>query len=59
MLLTLIERHNDSNEFDGPSVGYYAENNKELAYGKKTKSLHHRTPDGAAMRQHRIQFNET
>lgn len=58
VLLTLIERHNDSNEFDGPSVGYYAENNRELAYGKKTKSLHHRTPDGEAMRQQRIVFTD-
>lgn len=34
------------------------ESGRAIEYGQKTKSVHHRTPDGEALRQQRIYFNE-
>lgn len=38
--------------------GDYTDYGRKIAYGKKTKSIHRRTPDGEAQRQQRIVFTE-
>lgn len=46
-----------ANESELPGMGDVAENGKQYAYGKKTKSLHRHTPDGEHARQMRIHFD--
>ena len=41
-----------------PQAGDRADNGKEYAYGKRTKSKYRRTIDGVANRQQRIVFND-
>jgi hypothetical protein len=36
----------------------FSESGRRIEYGKRTKAKHHRTPDGEAMRQQRIQFTD-
>jgi hypothetical protein len=46
----------DRIEMQGEAM--FSESGKRIEYGKRTKAKHHRTPDGEAMRQQRIQFND-
>lgn len=53
-----IHHFNEELAQEMPGVGDRADNGRVYAYGKKTKAKQKRTPDGEAMRQQRIQFNE-
>lgn len=44
----------DTAEMQGDS--YFTDYGRKYAYGKKTKSIHRRTPDGEAAREQRIRF---
>lgn len=63
VLLTMIDAQNVM-QLDGelqdelPQAGDRADNGKEYAYGKRTKSKYRRTIDGVANRQQRIVFND-
>ncbi len=46
----------DKEEMQGPSD--YSDRGKRYAYGKKTKSKHHRTPDSVANQQQHIRFDD-
>ena len=63
ILLELIERQgkdlreeDDRIQMQGEAM--FSESGKRIEYGKRTKAKHHRTPDGEAMRQQRIQFTD-
>lgn len=63
ILLELIERQgkdlreeDDRIQMNGEAM--FSDSGKRIEYGKRTKSMHHRTPDGEAMRQQRIQFTD-
>lgn len=63
VLLDMIERQGkDLREEDDriqmQGEAQFSESGRRIEYGKRTKAKHHRTPDGEAMRQQRIQFNE-
>ena len=63
VLLDLIERQSkDLREEDDriqmQGEAQFSERGKRIEYGKRTKAKHHRTPDGEAMRQQRIQFTD-
>jgi len=62
-LLDLIERQsNELREEDDriqmQGEAQFSESGRRIEYGKRTKAKHHRTPDGEAMRQQRIQFTD-
>lgn len=44
-------------EMQGP--GDYTDRGRQYAYGKKTKSMHHRTPDSLANQQQTIRFDDS
>ena len=63
VLIDLIERQSkelreedDRIQMNGEAM--FSESGKRIEYGKRTKAKHHRTPDGEAMRQQRIQFTD-
>ena len=63
VLLTLLDAQeivklSDDIKHEGPQYGDRAENGRPYAYGKKTKSVHHRTPDSFANAQTTIRFND-
>ena len=63
VLLDLIERQGkDLREEDDriqmQGEAQFSESGRRIEYGKRTKAKHHRTPDGEAMRQQRIQFTD-
>lgn len=63
VLLDLIERQGkDLREEDDriqmQGEAQFTDSGKRIEYGKRTKAKHHRTPDGEANRQQRIQFND-
>jgi hypothetical protein len=63
ILLELIERQGkDLREEDDriqmQGEAQFTESGRRIEYGKRTKAKHHRTPDGEAMRQQRIHFDE-
>jgi hypothetical protein len=63
ILLELIERQGkDLREEDDriqmQGEAQFTDSGKRIEYGKRTKAKHHRTPDGEAMRQQRIQFTD-
>lgn len=63
ILLDMIERQGkDLREEDDriqmQGEAQFSESGRKIEYGKRTKAKHHRTPDGEAMRQQRIQFTD-
>ena len=63
ILLDLIERQgkdlreeDDRIQMNGEAQ--FSESGRRIEYGKRTKAKHHRTPDGEAMRQQRIVFDD-
>ena len=64
VLLTMIEEQDirnteESNRYEMQGPADFADNGKQYAYGKKTKSKHHRTPDSLAnSKQRTIRFTE-
>ena len=63
ILLDMIERQGkDLREEDDriqmQGEAQFSESGRRIEYGKRTKAKHHRTPDGEAMRQQRIQFTD-
>lgn len=63
ILLELIERQGkDLREEDDriqmQGEAQFSESGRKIEYGKRTKAKHHRTPDGEAMRQQRIVFDD-
>ena len=64
VLLTIIDKQTNLNLDEGfraemPGMGDYADNGRQVAYGKKSKAKQHRTPDGEAMRQQHIKWDDT
>lgn len=62
VLLTMIDNEHDRLNEEGfmaelPGMGDHANNGRQVAYGKKSKSKQHRTPDSLAMDQ-RIIFDD-
>ena len=63
VLLTLIEKQSNEeidaeNQREMQGEAQFTASGKRIEYGKRTKAKHHRTPDGEAMRQQRIQFTD-
>ena len=64
ILLTMIDAQDilnteESNRYEMQGPADYADNGRRYAYGKKTKSKHHRTPDSLANSKERtIRFND-
>ena len=63
ILLDMIERQGkDLREEDDriqmQGEAQFTDSGKRIEYGKRTKAKHHRTPDGEAQRQQRIQFTD-
>lgn len=63
VILTMLDAQNvinaeeeDRREMAGESN--FTDRGRRIEYGKKSKSYHHRTPDGEAMRQQRIHFED-
>lgn len=61
VLLTMIDEQSviemeEENRIQMQGEAQFSENGRKIEYGKRTKAKHHRTPDGEAMRQQRIQF---
>lgn len=54
----LIESLNEEFNDELPKMGNYSDFGKAIEYAQKRKSTQHRTPDGEAIRQQRIKFNE-
>jgi hypothetical protein len=64
VILTMIDAQDVINTADADRREMSGEDNftdygRRIEYGKKSKSYHHRTPDGEAARQQRIRFNES
>ena len=62
VLLTMIDAQTILDLDEGfraelPGMGDYADNRRQIAYGKKTKAKQHRTPDSVAQDQ-RIKFDD-
>lgn len=53
-LMNAVE--SDRREMAGEDI--FSDRGRRIEYGKKSKSFHHRTPDGEAMRQLRINFDD-
>jgi hypothetical protein len=51
-----LDKEEERNEM--PGYGVHHDFGRAIEYGKKTKSYHHRTPDGEANRQQRIIFGD-
>ena len=63
VLLDLIERQSkelreEDDRIQMQGEAQFSESGRRIEYGKRTKAKHHRTPDGEAMRQQRIQFTD-
>ncbi len=63
VLLDLIERQSkelreEDDRIQMQGEAQFSDSGKRIEYGKRTKAKHHRTPDGEAMRQLRIQFTD-
>jgi hypothetical protein len=63
VLLTMIDAQSiieleEENRIQMQGEAQFSESGKRIEYGKRTKAKHHRTPDGEAMRQQRIQFTD-
>jgi hypothetical protein len=63
VLLDLIERQSkelreEDDRIQMNGEAQFSESGRRIEYGKRTKAKHHRTPDGEAMRQQRIKFND-
>lgn len=63
VLLTMIDAQSileleEENRIQMNGEAMFSESGKRIEYGKRTKAKHHRTPDGEAMRQQRIVFDE-
>lgn len=63
VLLDLIERQSkelreEDDRIQMQGEAQFTDSGKRIEYGKRTKAKHHRTPDGEAMRQQRIQFTD-
>ena len=63
VLLTMIDAQDilnteESNRYEMQGPADYADNGRRYAYGKKTKSKHHRTPDSLANSQTTIQWTD-
>ena len=63
VLLDLIERQSkelreEDDRIQMQGEAQFTDAGKRIEYGKRTKARHHRTPDGEAMRQQRIQFTD-
>lgn len=63
ILLDLIERQGkelreEDDRIQMQGEAQFSESGRRIEYGKRTKAKHHRTPDGEAMRQQRIQFTD-
>jgi len=61
VLLTMLDMQDllnaaERDQAEGPQMGDVAPNGRSVAYGKKTKSKQHRTPDSLA-RDQRIKFD--
>ena len=54
---TVIEME-EENRIQMNGEAQFSESGRRIEYGKRTKAKHHRTPDGEAMRQQRIQFTD-
>jgi hypothetical protein len=48
----------EENRIQMQGEAQFSESGRRIEYGKRTKAKHHRTPDGEAMRQQRIKFND-
>ena len=62
-LLNMIEEQSTidmekENRIQMQGEAQFSESGRRIEYGKRTKAKHHRTPDGEAMRQQRIQFTD-
>jgi len=63
VLLTMIDAQSiieleEENRIQMNGEAQFSESGKRIEYGKRTKAKHHRTPDGEAMRQQRIVFDD-
>lgn len=63
VLLDLIERQGkelreEDDRIQMQGEAQFSDSGKRIEYGKRTKAKHHRTPDGEAMRQQRIVFDD-
>lgn len=63
VLLTMIDAQSliemeEQNRIQMQGEADFDDRGRRIAYGKKTKSTHHRTPDGEAQRQQRIVFTD-
>lgn len=63
VILTMLDKQDFLNSVEEDRREMNGENNftdrgQRIEYGKKSKSYHHRTPDGEAMRQQRIHFDD-
>lgn len=63
VLLTMIDAQSiieleEENRIQMNGEAQFSESGRRIEYGKRTKAKHHRTPDGEAMRQQRIQFTD-
>lgn len=51
-----LREEDDRIQMQGEAM--FSESGRRIEYGKRTKAKHHRTPDGEAMRQQRIVFDD-
>ena len=63
VLLTMIDAQSileleEENRIQMQGEAQFSESGRKIEYGKRTKAKHHRTPDGEAMRQQRIVFDD-
>ena len=63
VLLTMIDAQSiieleEENRIQMQGEAQFSDSGKRIEYGKRTKAKHHRTPDGEAQRQQRIQFTD-
>ena len=63
VLLTMIDAQTvieleEENRIQMQGEAQFSESGRRIEYGKRTKAKHHRTPDGEANRQQRIQFTD-
>jgi hypothetical protein len=63
VLLTMIDTQSiieqeKENRIQMQGEALFTDSGRRIEYGKRTKAKHHRTPDGEAQRQRRIQFTD-
>ena len=54
----LLAHLDESDRGELPQVGDFHDFGKQIQYGRKTKRIHHRTPDSVANSQQRIAFGD-